>query len=162
MKPYAEMIKPAPIRTKDIQKAVDLALRATDKEVEVNYLLWYWNWDSVNQPTWKIVGPRTWRGDRELVRKTVSTPFVWVDLGTGAHPIVARNTPTLSFQVGSIPKTMPGRFGSGPSATFGEWISPKKVMHPGIEPRDISIQVCERADGVFVGHMDHYMDGAII
>lgn len=153
-----KMIQPKPIRTKSIRKAVDAALKATSEEVRTNYDLATWNWK--NRPEWKIIGPRSKAGNRELVWETESTPFVFVDQGTeGPYPIVAKNAPTLKFQTGFIPMTQPGRLVSQPGASFGPWASPIAVEHPGIKAREISKQNAEQVQPSLKRHMDFYMDG---
>jgi hypothetical protein len=154
------MIKPKRIRTTDITKAVDAALKAASKEVEVNFKLSYWNWDAANQPEWKIMGPRTKAGSREMVHETTSTPFVYVDQGTkGPYPIPAKNKPLLKWKSGFIAKTAPGRLVSQPGASFGGWRSAKEVTHPGIKPREISKQVADEVDENIVKHFEHYLKG---
>lgn len=152
------MIKPRPISAQNIRRAIDAGLKAALVQARSSFKLTYWNWEQ--QPEWEVIGPRTKSGDREIIYKTSSTPYVWVDHGTeGPYPIVARNAPTLKFQTGFIPMTQPGRMTSQVGARFGPWASPLAVEHPGIEPRRFSEQVAKEMEEAVPRHIDHYLRG---
>ncbi len=62
----------------------------------------------------------------------------WLNDGTEAHVIQAKNVPHLIFQDGRgfKPKTKVKTFSSGPGANIGAIVSKKQVIHPGIKARD--------------------------
>lgn len=73
--------------------------------------------------------------------------FFYVDRGTGTYgpkksPYPIPKTPLpegkfLKFQTGYSARSQPGaKIGMGTGEHFGDWMSKKQVMHPGIKPRD--------------------------
>jgi len=71
-------------------------------------------------------------GPRKVVLK-----WMWVSLGTKAHPIMARRAPLLRFQEKYKPHTRArGYYGlAGGGTYYGDWVSKKSVVNPGIKPR---------------------------
>lgn len=62
--------------------------------------------------------------------------WVWVDKGTKPHTINPKTEGgRLTFQTGSIPKTVPGGYG-GIAGNSGKWVSVKQVKHPGTAARN--------------------------
>lgn len=66
---------------------------------------------------------------------TTDLIFIGVDQGTRRHDIPARRKKTLKYQKHFRPKTVPKRIGSTAGGKYGPWRSPKKVTHPGTQPR---------------------------
>ncbi len=71
--------------------------------------------------------------------------YHWVDQGTSAHVIRARNAPLLVFRVPFTAKTMPRFIGSRPGSRGDQWVSKKQVMHPGTKPREFRRIIAQRA-----------------
>lgn len=80
--------------------------------------------------------------------------FFYVDRGTGTYgpkkqPYPIPKTPlppgkSLKFQTGYSVRSQPGaKIGMGTGEHFGNWISKKQVMHPGIEPRNFEKKALE-------------------
>lgn len=65
--------------------------------------------------------------------------FQYVDKGTkGPYPIPKVVVPgrMLRFQAGYSARTMPiAKYNVGTGQHFGNWVSKKQVMHPGVKPR---------------------------
>lgn len=144
------MKKPEPIKLPEVRASIDMGLQTSGEIVKTDYKLSTGTWETETTPKWTERKPRLSKGNRVWSYKTKDNPFVWVDDGTeGPYPIpktpkVGRSS--LRFQTGFIPKTRPGKLPAGPGAHFGPYTFPKQVMHPGIEPRNISQQVAEGAD----------------
>lgn len=95
-----------------------------------------------------LVGPG---GDREGAQK-----WLWLNDGTKKnYPIEAKNAPFLVFRDGRgfTPKTKVKSFSSGPGANTGEFVSKKKVIHPGIEARDWTGEIVKRRKKKFTQAM---------
>ncbi len=134
-----EMIQPEPLDLAAIEKAIDAALADGLKIVEGDIRQATNTWKQENKPTLLKTGPRTLAGDRVATVQTSSTPFVYVDEGTkGPYPIPKAGPKPGGlgpFQIGYVPKSTPGSLSSGPGGSFGPFVSPGQVMHPGIKPR---------------------------
>jgi len=142
-----QFIQPAPYNLSQIGRDLIEGMSAAAFIVKADFKLTYWNWDEENQPKWEESGPKPRGGDLVWIYTTESTPFIWVDLGTeGPYTIEAVNFPRLKFQTGFIPKTRPGGLISSAGGSFGPWTSPMSVEHPGIEPREFSVEVKDNAD----------------
>jgi hypothetical protein len=62
--------------------------------------------------------------------------WYWVDRGTKAHLIKAKNKPFLAFQTGYSARTAPvAKFNQGTGQKFGAWRKKKEVHHPGTKAR---------------------------
>lgn len=70
--------------------------------------------------------------------------FTWVDRGTPAHDIVAKNAPRLAFQSQYTAKTTPGNIASRSGGKSGPFVFAKKVRHPGTEPRKFTETIMRR------------------
>lgn len=122
--------------------ALDSILIQAAGQAAAAYIPSYHNWEEVNQPDFKLSGPKTVNGNRELEYSTTSTPYVWVDNGTdGPYEIHAKNFPVLSFKPDSKPKTQPGKLMSMPGFSGSQWRSAESVIHPGITPRHFTEEV---------------------
>ena len=149
MATHVKFIVPGPYRPSKIREAIAFGLSRTGELVKVDYALATSTWEAGNVPEWQEQTPRLEGGALVWKYTTESTPFVYVDNGTvGGYPIVPVNAKFLRFTEGFIPKTKPGRLLPGPGARFGDYQFRKKVIHPGVEPRDMSGEVADRADMV--------------
>ena len=70
--------------------------------------------------------------------------YFWVDHGTSAHMIRARNAPSLAFGTTFVPKTRRGVIGSSAGKRGGKIVRPKQVRHPGTEARDFTRTIYAR------------------
>lgn len=145
------MIVPGPINIQEIRMAVDTGLVETQKvTVEADMETVTETWGQNTKPAWETVGPRTLKDGRAIDYKTSDTPFLWVNDGTkGPYPIPKSGPHPKGlgpFQVEYIPKTQPKTLQSGPGGRFGPFISPKRVMHPGIEAREFTTISALRAE----------------
>lgn len=62
--------------------------------------------------------------------------WYYVDRGTKAHTIKAKNAPFLKFQTGYSARTAPvAKFNKGTGQRFGSWAQKTEVQHPGTEAR---------------------------
>lgn len=138
--PVVEFIVPEPIIIEDVMAAIDAALEDGIRVVESDMKKVTASW--VNKPQWERDGPMTENGNRVMDYSVTdppsrNNPFPWVDAGTkGPYPIPKAGphpTGLGPFQVGYIRKSPPYTFASGPGGRFGPLISPRRVMHPGIE-----------------------------
>jgi hypothetical protein len=97
---------------------------------------------------------RTWqRAPRFMTRKayhgygvTVDPlfPFAYVNQGTKPHVIEARNVPLLRFTVPSKAKTRPGVIASYAGSRGSQWVSKRRVQHPGIQARNFTDIIMRR------------------
>lgn len=79
--------------------------------------------------------------------------WIWIDRGTGrrgpkkrAYVILPKDPAgRLKFQTGYAARTAPvAKFNRGPGRSFGPWVSPKVVVHPGIRPRKFTETLFEK------------------
>lgn len=101
------------------------------------------NWSPKTKPvfTSKVtVGRRI--SLRVGIREKGKPYWRWVDKGTRAHVIRAKNVPNLVFRRGGVPKTRanPARFGAGRPAR-GAWVMKPSVNHPGTKARNFSRKI---------------------
>lgn len=144
-----KMIKPKPLRLKQITAIIDQGLKAANELVKADFALATGTWEAETSPEWKYTGPMTKSGDRIIKTVTKSKPFVYVDQGTAGPyliPKVPKKKGSLAFQRGFIPKTRPGRLVAGVGAKFGPMTFSKQVTHPGIKARNIAGNVAKRME----------------
>lgn len=84
-------------------------------------------------------------GDLFWLYMTKSTPYVWIDNGVDSHIIRQSNKPVLSFLTGGSPKTKPGSLQSFKGTMGNIRRYSKEVYHPGIKPRNFSIEIAKEA-----------------
>jgi len=114
---------------------------------------------------------RTWRDkpvfdmdvdvSRDRVAVVVGTDnkvYGWVNAGTPAHPIVARNASVLAFPAASTSKTEPGSLQSGPGSRSGDMVFRRRVMHPGIRARRFTDRVFELVDKMALSELSSAVD----
>ena len=101
------------------------------------------NWSPKTKPVFSskvVVGRRI--SLRVGIREKGKPYWRWVDQGTRAHKIRAKNVPNLVFRRGGVPKTKagPARFGAGRPAR-GPWVMKPSVNHPGTKARRFSRKI---------------------
>lgn len=80
-------------------------------------------------------------------------PFAYVDRGTKPHPIEARNAPLLRFTVPSRAKTRVNVITSYRGSRGNQWVSKRRVQHPGIEARNFSDIILKRVQARAAGRV---------
>lgn len=157
-----QMIKPESIDVKAVSAAIDDGLLYGSETVEIQMNQVTMTWAAQNKPEWKKDGPKTIDTARVLDFKTESVPFVHVNEGTqGPYPIPKSGphpTGLGPFQVGYIRKTTPRKFASGPGGRFGEFVKPKQVTHPGIEPGNFTDEAAKQMDKQLYGIIQTRLD----
>lgn len=125
--------------TPQLRRAIENALTGEAKAVKVDF--------GVVTQTWKHKPEFTI--DREDGRRVVATDdeiFGFVDEGTPAHTITARNSPVLTFGVGGSPKTTPKVIGSKAGTKGSAIVRKRSVRHPGTTARDFSETIARKWD----------------
>lgn len=131
-----------PLDHKDFLNAVDTLLKDAAKSGKKGYEATTRGWD--HKIVFDIIGPFTEGNDRKVVvGPKVGAPhsdiFEWVDLGTKPYDISSKGSWPMRWREPFVPKTSPGRLGSGPGLRTGPiWRRAHHVKHPGIEPRNFS------------------------
>ena len=91
--------------------------------------------------------------------------YGYVDEGTGQaaghggkYPITPKRPGgVLAFPSVSTPKTKPGSLKSGAGRRGGSTVFTRKVMHPGIKPRNFSRQIKKKMEPVLESDMQNAM-----
>ena len=87
--------------------------------------------------------------------ETYDQVYMWVSRGTEPHEIEAINAETLAFRYGDYePKTSPDRIDAIQGHDDGEMVYPRRVRHPGIEPRNFDKQIQEKWEGIFANYLE--------
>jgi hypothetical protein len=135
---------------------------------------------------WLTVAVRDWRHKPRFAGRVTVRPdyievgvdvagtakkiFFYVDQGTGKwgpkhqpYPIVPKNPGgMLKFQMGYSARTAPGaKIGQGTGQSFGDWVSKKEVMHPGIEGRKFTETVLKELTPDFEERISDAIDKGI-
>lgn len=96
------------------------------------------------------------------VAGTMKQIFQYVDQGTGLYGpkkqpyVIEPKQPggMLKFQSGYSARSAPGaKIGQGTGQSFGDWVSKRSVIHPGIPPRGFTDKVVEELEPDFVTRM---------
>ena len=85
--------------------------------------------------------------------------WLWMDRGTKAHPIYARDAPTLVFKVAYKPATKPGYRIAQKAYKHGHTVTPVRVYHPGVTARNFSGKMRKERVGTFRSHMQAALKG---
>ena len=82
--------------------------------------------------------------------------YNWLDRGTGLwgpkhreYPISAKPGHVLAFPSVFEPKTRPNSLRAGAGSSGGPTVFRQTVMHPGIEPRNFTKQICKEYHAEF-------------
>lgn len=150
-------------------KSIRKELRAEMQDVAQEFA----DWLTVATNTWKQVkvrfAPRVEIKPGMLrafvdVAGTGKKIFGYIDKGTGkygpkkkAYEIKPKPpNKVLAYQKGYKPKTGPGaQINIGPGKATGKWVRVKKVMHPGIQPRDFTKTVGKELKPSFDKRIDN-------
>lgn len=123
--------------TKRMARAIDNGLEASALAAKVDFGVTVQTWQK--KPPFEIVKTENGR-----IVGTDDDIYGYVNDGTRAHLIVAKNAKTLAFGVPSSPKTTPrviastgGRRGSTP-------VYVKAVQHPGTEAREFDETIAKK------------------
>ena len=158
------MIVPAPIDIGMVKAAIDGSLEFGAQIVKKDMEDATATWRADTKPNWTKDGPRSEGADRVLEYWTSDTPFVYVNEGTKG-PYLIPKTPKPPgqglgpFQPDFIPKTQPRTLASGPGGSFGPFVFPKQVTHPGIKPREFTDISAMRLDVRMFQIMQLKLDG---
>ena len=139
--------------SKELSEAMIKTNRETGDVVKRYYRIATQSWSEGSKPDIQVssIG-RFVLGNAATISttfSTTSTPFIYVDLGTGKfrpggkpYPIVPVRAKALRFQTGYKAKTSLGSaIGSLPGGPFGPTRYSKGVIHPGIKPRNITEKI---------------------
>lgn len=80
-------------------------------------------------------------------------PFAYVDQGTKPHIIEARHAPLLRFKVPYRAKTKVNVIASYKGARGNQWVSKRRVQHPGTEARNFRDIIMRRIQARMANHV---------
>ena len=132
---------------RQLPEVLDDAVRISAVEAQSMFASTTGTW--MHQPTFVLQHEGTGRWGI----KTDDQIYKWVDLGTKAHVITARNAPYLVFRWPSKPKTQPNVLASYMGARGDQWARKKSVHHPGTKPRNFSRNIQKQAQGPTVARL---------
>ena len=75
--------------------------------------------------------------------------YKYVNDGTDAHLIVAKNAPFLMFKVPFSPKSKPGSLSSRKGRVGKNWRRKRQVMHPGTEARRFDLAIRDKRQPMY-------------
>lgn len=130
-----------PFKLPDIEAVIQDVLKAEAQRALRQYQRTVASWSKKPTFQYEIDG-------FEVLVGTDNEIYGYVDLGTKPHPIVAKNAPSLKFQVGYKPKTQVNRIGSNSGGSFGNWASLIAVQHPGTDARNFTKRIQEQAQKI--------------
>ena len=152
----AKGIKPQKLRVDKVRLNLLNALRAEGKVVKNEFEKTVRTWKG-EKPTFKILISLAGGNAVVLVGPGGSTEgaqkWVWLDEGTKAHIIQARNVPNLVFRTRFTPKTKVRTFSSRSGSIKPPWRATPKVNHPGIEARQWTVEIVKRRKKPFTKSM---------
>lgn len=143
----AKAIKPQKLRVDKVRLNILNALRAEGRIIKKEFEKTTATWKGA-KPTFEIaigltgtdaivlIGPA---GNQKGAQK-----WGWLNDGTEAHIIKAKNAPNLVFQTGFTPKTKVKTFSSVAGSSSPPWRATKQVKHPGTEPRAWTGEIAKR------------------
>lgn len=146
------VIKPKELNVKQFEKAANEILELESKEHRTQF--------KKTIDTWAGERPRFntnfYRRSKAFIAHTLPVgsakavnKWIWADLGTRAHTIVARRAPMLVFKSGFDPKTKPGKLASYKGRRYGDTVRKRQVKHPGNKPRKFSETLVEKRRNKF-------------
>lgn len=117
-----------------MSRVIENALTGAALGVKADYGVTQQTWSNKSKADFKI---KSKIGERIIY--TTGLIYLWVDKGTKAHEIRAKNKKVLKFRRGFRAKTRPNSISSGKGARGnGAWVSKEVVKHPGTKPRNFS------------------------
>lgn len=123
---------------RDLPNVLDAATQQTAIEAQQMFQSTTGTWK--HQPTFAINKEATGRWGVG----TDDPIYHFVDAGTRPHVIEARRVPYLRFTVGGSAKTKPRNITSFAGSRGDQWVSKKRVNHPGITAREFSRTIHSR------------------
>jgi hypothetical protein len=102
------------------------------------------------------VGPKS----VEVLVDTDDEIYKYVNEGTKAHDIIAKNAPTLAFPSLFTPKSQPGRQTSGAGSSGGPTVFTPYVHHPGTKARGFDKVIMKTFTPKFKRRMEQAMNDA--
>jgi len=140
-------LKPKKLKIKQVRLNILNVLRAEGKAVKKELDKTITTWKGA-KPTLEIAIGLTGKDAIVLIgpggNKEGAQKWGWLDEGTDAHIIRAKNAPNLVFQTKFTPKTKVKSFSSSAGSLAPPWRSVKQVQHPGIKPRQWSLEIVKR------------------
>lgn len=97
------------------------------------------------------------KGGPTLLVGTDDVVYKYVDEGTKAHIIRAKNAPRLAFPSVYRAKTDPGKLDAHAGGPSGDTVFAVQVQHPGTEPRDFTKIIQEKWEPKFREAMQQAM-----
>jgi hypothetical protein len=140
-------LKPKKLKIKEVRLNILNALRAEGKVVKAELEKTTTTWKGA-KPTFTIAIGLTGQDAIVLIGPAGSAKgaqkWGWLDEGTEAHIIKAKNVPNLIFRTNFTAKTKVKTFSSGAGSISPPWRKAKQVKHPGIDAREWSEEIVKR------------------
>lgn len=138
-----------------VERVIENTLNQSALAVKADLGVTTQTWSAKSKPSFKIdsrVGMR--------IIYTDSLIYKWVDEGTRAHIITAKNG-LLRFRTGYKSKTRAGVIGSTGGGASGNWRSKRTVKHPGTKARGFTIVIKKKWDDLLPQQMQRAIDSTI-
>ena len=139
----AEVAKSLDMSTRELRVVLQSALGEIGKRITQDYEKTTRTWN--HKPRF-LTEVNTRSGQYEVMVGTDDEIYGYVDQGTRAHEIRAKNAKYLRFWSKSTPKTTPGHIGSGAGSKGGDLTFRQRVWHPGTKARRFSEQIQKKAE----------------
>ena len=153
-------IKPNPINDEAMSKVLRDGAKDFSKDVVNDHDAVTWGW-SGERPKWKV---EYWANQYQIGFKVTTNEaskggekWVWLDKGTKAHEIRAKNANTLAFPTVFRAGSKPGSLITHKSTSGGPMAFPQVVHHPGSKARGWSEMLKEKEQPKFEQEMIPYM-----
>lgn len=121
-----------------LKRAIKNTMTARAKDIKIDFDVTTQTWNT--RPKFTISG----RGVDAREIKTDSEIYHFVNGGTKAHIITAKNVPVLSFQSGYNAKTAAKQIASKQGGPYGPRVQTPAVQHPGTEAREFDLVIVEK------------------
>lgn len=128
-----------------LRRVIDNTLTAVARDIKIDLGVVTQTWDHKPKFTIGLSG----RNARTIT--TDDKPYYWLNKGTPAHIIRAKNVPRLAFQTGYTAKTQPQLLASRPGGASGPVVYKRVVNHPGIAARQFDRVTKEKWDRLLPG-----------
>lgn len=128
-----------------LRRVIDNTLTATAKDIKVDLGVVTQTWNHRPNFIIKLAG----RNGRTIT--TDDKAYYYVNKGTPAHLIAARNVARLAFQSGYTAKTQPRLLASKPGGASGPVVYTRVVRHPGTEAREFDKTTKAKWDALLPG-----------
>lgn len=125
---------PREFRIEDLAGPMGKELNAVGDVLRKDFEKTVATWSNRSKPTFKKVVTQT-AAAMSVEVSTDSDIYRYVSKGTKKHVIKSKKAKSLRFRTGYSPKTRVGSLTSGGGGASGEFVSAKKVQHPGTKAR---------------------------